>query len=801
MATIGNLVIRLGLDAGGLEQGLKSAQRSLRSAGRTMQQTGAGMTLGLSAPLAGLATMAISSAADFETSMNTIQVVSGATGEQMAAMSEQALHLGAVTSFSAGEAAQGMLELAKAGLSVEETQAAIAGTMDLAAAGNLGLAEAAEITANSLNAYNLEASASVMVADVLAAAANSSSVEVTDMAEAMKMAGTVAAQNGVSFQDTATALAILGNNALKGSDAGTSLKTMLMRLTAPTDQALAAMNELGISVYNADGSMRAFPDIINNLQSSLGGLTDAQRNAAMTTIFGADAIRAANILVNNAGPAWDAMSESVNASGAAGEVANARMKGLGGAIEYFKGSIDSLLIGAALPFMETLSGMVRGAADLLAGIGELPPEMQQFGAVLLVVVAAAGPLLLMLGTMATALAGLLTPVGLVIAGVTLLGVAWATNFGGIQTATTDAFAAMQPFFTALVDWFGAQIPGALETGQAAWLALSEGVGAAWGALMALLEPAFERIRAAFAGMPEQMGPLQAAFDGLLAAVGGALTALQPALTAFGQLIAVVFGVVAVVAVNAFGAVIGAVIPVATIIMAQLTVMINLAKTVIGELVALALALFTGDWATAFESAKNIGQAFADAFGETIENLSALVGEIFGVIAETVVNTLTDLGVDVDGLMAGLNAAWKTAWESLKGPLDFVIEAVGGVRKAIDDFVAWITSVKIPNPFEGWSFPSLPDWMGGGGAPPAGQPGANAQGTSHWRGGWTWVGEQGPELVALPAASRIYPADTSRRMAADGAGVQVTVNANVAGDMDLHQLAYRVAEQIARWGGR
>lgn len=798
MATIGSLVVRLGLDASGLESGLKSAQRSLRSAGRTMQQTGAGMTLGLSAPLAGLATMAISSAADFETSMNTIQVVSGATGEQMAAMSEQALHLGAVTSFSAGEAAQGMLELAKAGLSVEQTQAAIAGTMDLAAAGNLALAQAAEITANSLNAYGLAAENAGMVADVLAAAANSSSVDVTDMADAMKMAGTVAAQNRISFQDTATALAILGNNALKGSDAGTSLKTMLMRLTAPTDEAAGVLTNFGVQVYDANGNVLPFVDILRNLNEAFDGVDDATRNAAMSTLFGADAIRAANILIDNADESWDAMSASVNASGAASEVANARMKGLGGAIEYFKGSIDSLLIGSALPFMETLAGMVRGAADFLSGISELPPEMQQFGAVLLVVVAAAGPLLLMLGTMATALAGLLTPVGLVIAGVTILGVAWATNFGGIQTATMDAFAAMQPMFTALVDWFGAQIPGALATGQAAWLALSEGVGAAWGALMELLEPAFERIRAAFAGMPEQMGPLQVAFDGLLAAVGGALTALQPALTAFGQVIAVVFGVLAVVAVNNFGAVIGAVIPVATIIMAQLTVMINLAKTVIGELVTLALALFTGDWDTAFESAKNIGQAFADAFGETIENLSALVGEVFGVIAETVVGTLTDLGVDVDGLLAALNAAWKVAWESLKEPLDFVINAVGGVRKAIDDFVSWITGVQIPNPFEGWSFPSLPDWMGGGAAPPAAAPGSNAQGTSNWRGGWTWVGERGPELVALPAASRIFPAEMSQRMAG-GDGVQVTVNANVASDLDLHQLAYRVAEQIARWG--
>jgi TP901 family phage tail tape measure protein len=789
MATIGNLTIKLGLDASGLEKGLASAQRSLRNAGRTLRQTGAGLTLGLSAPLAGIATMALSSAADFETSMNTIQVVSGATGQQMAAMSEQALHLGAVTSFSAGEAAAGMLELAKAGLSVEQTQAAIAGTMDLAAAGNLGLAQAAEITANSLNAFGMEASAAGMVADVLAAAANSSSVEVTDMADAMKMVGTVAAQNRMSFQDTATALAILGNNALKGSDAGTSLKTMLMRLTAPTDAAAGVLADFGVQIYDANGNILPFINILRSLNEAFDGVDDATRNAAMATLFGADAIRAANILIDNADASWDAMSESVNASGAASEVANARMKGLGGAIEYFKGTIDSLLIGSALPFMETLSGMVRGAADFLSGISSLPPQMQQFGAVLLVVVAAAGPLLMMLGTMATALAGLLTPVGLVIAAVAVLGVAWATNFGGIQTATLNAFAAIQPAVTAIISWFTAQIPAALATGQAAWTSLSAGVTAAWGALMAALEPAFARIGAAFAAMPAQMGPLQSAFGGLVTAITTALTPLQPALEALGAVIANIFGVIAIVAVNNFGAVISAVIPAATIVLNQLTVMVNLVATVLQNLVTLVVALFTGDWPTAFASAQTIGQAFTDALIATWTNLSAMVGVLFGVMRDTVVNTLTDMGFDVDAILATLSAAWTIAWESLKEPLDFVIAAVAGVRKAIDDFVAWITGVDIPNPFAGWSFPSLPDWMTGGGQQQPGQPGRNALGTPYWPGGWTWVGERGPELVNLRGGAAIEPVNWAA--AGAGGGNLVIESVTINNGMDIEELAYKI----------
>ena len=164
-----------------------------------------------------------------------------------------------------------MLELAKAGLSVDEVSAAIGGTMDLAAAGGLDLAQAAEITANAVNAFGLQASDANAVANMLAAAANASSVEVTDLAQGMNMASAVFASSGQSIESLNTALALLGNNGMKGSDAGTSLKTMMMRLSAPTDEAAAQMQALGISVYDAEGNMRSLPDVMADLQQAVYG--------------------------------------------------------------------------------------------------------------------------------------------------------------------------------------------------------------------------------------------------------------------------------------------------------------------------------------------------------------------------------------------------------------------------------------------------------------------------------------------------------------------------------------------------
>src|SRR5690606_31293352 len=233
---------------------------------------------------------------------------------------------------------------------------------------------------------------------------------------------------------------------LKGSDAGTSLKTMLMRLTAPTDKAAAVMADLGVQVYNADGSMRSFQDIVGQLERATAGLTDAQRNQALTTLFGADAIRAANILIAAGSDEFANMKEQVNQAGAAQEVADARMRGLAGAMEYFKGNVESALVDAILPMTDTISSLIRRAADLIEGFGRLPAPVRNAALAFAAVLAAAGPLLVAIPAIAALLGALLSPIGLLVVAVAGLAAAWASNFGGIRDKTAAVWAAMQPHF-------------------------------------------------------------------------------------------------------------------------------------------------------------------------------------------------------------------------------------------------------------------------------------------------------------------------------------------------------------------
>lgn len=472
VGTIAKMNVMLGMDNSGFTSGVEQAKASAESLSQKMKAVGTMMSVAVTTPIVGVAAAAIKSAGDFEQSMNVMAQVSGATADQMATLQAQALNLGAVTSFSAGEAADAQLELAKAGLSVNDIIAATPGVLDMAAAGGLGLAQSAEIAANALNSFNLPATEVGTVANMLAAAANASSVDVTDLADAMKMSGSVFAANKQPMDDMVAALAMLGNAGIKGSDAGTGLKTMLLSLAAPTKEAAGELSKMGLEVYNADGSMRGFSDILNDLSISTAKMTDSQRNAALSTIFGSDAIRVATILARDYGESWDGISDALGDGSAASNVANSRMKGVAGAIEYLKGSIDSFLIGAALPYLNTIGDWIRQGADLLTMIGSLPKPILDMAVAFTAVLAAAGPLMVALSGLGAVIGFLTAPIGLVIIAVGALVAVFTTDFMGIRTAVVDLSRALWDMSGISLDGiiaafsaFGQYIQAVLEDGD------------------------------------------------------------------------------------------------------------------------------------------------------------------------------------------------------------------------------------------------------------------------------------------------------------------------------------------------
>ncbi len=313
-------------------------------------------------------------AADFEQELSNIKAVSGATADEMSQLSALAIKAGVDTKYSASEAAQGIEELIKAGVSTTDIlNGGLTGALSLASAGELDLADAAEIASTALNAFKNDHLSVAKAADVLSGAANASATSVSELKFSLSAVSSVASSVGLSFEDTATALAVFAQNGLKGQDAGTSLKMMLMNLQPQTDKQRKLFNELNLVTKNgnsvffdAKGHLKSLADISGILQISMGKLTDAQRLQTMQTIFGTDAIRASNILFKEGAQGVTEMKDAMS-NVTAEEVAAEKMNNLRGSIEQLKGSVETVSITLGNKAIPAVRATVDAATSAVNG--------------------------------------------------------------------------------------------------------------------------------------------------------------------------------------------------------------------------------------------------------------------------------------------------------------------------------------------------------------------------------------------------------------------------------------------------
>lgn len=319
---------------------------------------------GVSAIAAGR--FAVMSAADYEQSLNIFASVSGATAEQMKVVAATARELGkdvSLPGISAKDAALAMVELAKAGLSVNDTMAASKGVLSLAKAGQVDTAFAAEVTANALNAFSLSGKEANRVADMLSGGANGSSASIQDLALGMQMASASAATLQMPIDDLISALGLMSNNALKGSDAGTSLKTFMNSLTPVTDRQVAAMEAMNLQFFDAKGNFVGLRDAAKQLQVGTKGMTTEQKLYNMEAAFGSDAMRSAMILAKEGAAGYDNMSKSVTKQGAATELAAAQNAGFKGSLDALQSSLETVGIDLGMRMLPSLTKLVNGLTD------------------------------------------------------------------------------------------------------------------------------------------------------------------------------------------------------------------------------------------------------------------------------------------------------------------------------------------------------------------------------------------------------------------------------------------------------
>ncbi len=354
----------------------KRYQTALSKSQATMASTGRAAQVGLVGGLIAVGAAVISSAkkaGDFQQVLAVLKETSKATDREMKAVRKTAVDLGndiTLPGTSARDAADAMNELAKGGLTVTQSMTAAKGVLQLSAAAQISNAEAAKIVADNLNAFNLEARESVRVSDLLAASANATTASIPEMGQALQQSAASAAELGIPIEDLVTMIGELANAGIKGSDAGTSVKTMLASLTPNSDKAGEAIKKLGVETFDAEGKFRGVRAVIDDYKAGLSKLTDEQKAQTIETIFGSDASRAAGIILDGGVKSYDKLRDAVMRTGAAQDLAKAQTEGYNGATEAMKSAVDTAQIAIGDVFLPILTKGAKEAASFVTELQE-----------------------------------------------------------------------------------------------------------------------------------------------------------------------------------------------------------------------------------------------------------------------------------------------------------------------------------------------------------------------------------------------------------------------------------------------
>lgn len=395
-------MVRLLANVQGFTAGMSQAQAATTRLGT--QFRGESETVGRALTGIGLAAaagvgVAIAKFAEFDQSMSFVQAATHESAANMELLRDAALEAGATTVFSATESANAIEELAKAGISTAQIMGGgLTGSLDLAAAGGLGVADAAAIAATAMTQFGVAGSEVPHIADLLAAGAGKAQGSVEELAAALNQGGLVASQTGLSIEETTGTLAAFASAGLIGSDAGTSFKSMLQRLTPQSAEAKAKMDELGISAYDAQGQFIGMEQFAGNLQQALKDLTPEARNSALGVIFGSDAVRAASVIYNEGAEGIAEWTDKVDDSGYAAETAAMRLDNLAGDVEALGGAFDTALIQTGSMANDFLRANIQLITSMVDVYNSLPAPVQggvlAVGALVAVIGLAGGAFLL-----------------------------------------------------------------------------------------------------------------------------------------------------------------------------------------------------------------------------------------------------------------------------------------------------------------------------------------------------------------------------------------------------------------------
>lgn len=392
---ISGLIAKIGVDLTEFERGIAKMQSRLEDTASKMATVGKKMSLMLTAPIVAMGAATTKVGMDFEAAMSEVAAISGATGEELGLLTEKAKEMGATTKFSASESAEALKYMAMAGWDTQQMLDGISGVMALAAASGENLGTVSDIVTDAITAFGMEAAQAGEFADVLAAASSNANTNVSMLGESFKYVAPVFGALGYSAEDAALALGLMANAGIKGSQAGTALRSALIRLSNPTGEAVGLIQKLGIQLTDAQGNMLPFESVMQQLRTTFQNLTTEQQAQYAATIFGQQSMSGMLAIINASEKDYQKLRSAINEStGAAKRMANEMQDNLSGRLTVLKSSIEGValqLYDAMIPALESIVGAVQKAVNAFSNLN---PSMQKTIVITAGIAAAVGPALL-----------------------------------------------------------------------------------------------------------------------------------------------------------------------------------------------------------------------------------------------------------------------------------------------------------------------------------------------------------------------------------------------------------------------
>ena len=391
---------------------LKTVGDNISSAGQKLLPVTAGVTA--------LGTAAVSTAANFESSMSQVQATMGITKDAMSTVNGESVNtmdtlsalakkMGSETAFSASECAEALNYLALAGYDTQQMCDTLPTVLNLAAAGGIDLAAASDMVTDAMSALGMGVDEAGTMVDQMAKTASTTNTSVAQLGEGILTIGATAKTVKGGTAELNTALGILANNGIKGAEGGTHLRNVIISLQNPTDKAAACMEQLGLDVYDSEGNMRSLNDILGDLNTSMDGMTAAEKSNIIGQIFNKTDLSSVNALLANTGSTWDDLQQSIiDSGGAAQQMADTQLDNLQGQITILKSALEGLAISFGellLPAIKMIVGWVQKFVDWLNGMDEGTKKVITTVALL---AAALGPVLIVVGKVVSAVGTIMT---------------------------------------------------------------------------------------------------------------------------------------------------------------------------------------------------------------------------------------------------------------------------------------------------------------------------------------------------------------------------------------------------------